>query len=297
MVLIGVSNAPRPCRLCKARKMRVGQHVALAFLPLGMIGCRTPVSVHPGQYERGLVWLFPGVEGGAARMRPAIRAFRDVGVDGAIEIHDWDRAMGLVRNLVDHKRNRRDARRIARRIEQYHGEHPNNPVDLIGYSGGGGMAVMVAEALSERIRIRNLVLVQPALSSRYNLSSAIRHVDGSLVHFSSPLDAVVLGMGTTALGTMDRVYGPSSGWLGIDLEYAAPERELRDKVTQITWSPSMVSSGHWGGHAQIFGYAWNRRYVAPHLLPRQSSRPPAKPERNWHVLQLFSVRISHCHSS
>ncbi len=257
-----------------------GQLAALWLMPLVMVGCRTPVSLHPGQYERGLVWVFPGVEGGAARMRPAIRAFRDAGVEAAVEVHDWHRPLGLVRNLVDHERNRADARRIAARIGRYQEEYPNNPIDLVGYSGGGGMAVMVAEALPERIRVRHIVLVQPALSSRYNLSSTIRHVDGTLVHFSSPLDAIILGAGTTLLGTMDRVHGPSTGWLGIDLDHAVPEKELRDKVTQIAWSPSMLSSGHWGGHMQIFGFAWNLRYVAPHLLSCPSSESSASLDRN-----------------
>ncbi len=79
--------------------------VALSAV-LFVVGCQAPGKSMPIQYERGLVWVFPGVGGGAHSVADAVRAFRDAGVESAIEIHDWHRPFGLISNLVSHERNR-----------------------------------------------------------------------------------------------------------------------------------------------------------------------------------------------
>lgn len=219
----------------------------------------------PTQYERGLIWMFPGVEGGARSMASAVKGFRDAGVESAIEIHDWERPFGLIRNLTEQVRNRRDAKEIASRIDRYVEEYPNNSVDLWGFSGGGGLAIMVAEALADEVRIRNIVLIHPGISPRYDLTRALLHVDGKMVNFHSVLDGLVLGVVTTVLGTMDRVHGPSAGWLGFEESAAVPDRRLRGKLVQRPWSLDMVPAGHWGGHLSGRSYRWNKTIVAPYL--------------------------------
>jgi len=246
------------------RALRFLLTISLAFLLARCASVRPPTTA---EYEHGLVWVFPGVEGGKRSVARAVAAFRDAGVEAAICVHDWWRPFGLVSNLASYERNRRDARRIALRIAYYRAGYPDTPVDLVGYSGGGGMAVMVAEELPADVRVRNIVLAQPALSPKYDLTNAMGHVDGLLVNHYSRWDFLVLGAGTMLLGTMDRVYGPSAGLTGFDCFSAVPDERLRRKLVQRAWSSRMIRQGHLGGHVWIHNYRWNKHCVAPYLVP------------------------------
>ncbi len=248
--------------------------LALAAAPL-LTGCHRPAKPTDEQLGHGSVWVFPGVEGGRWSVGRPIKAFRDAGVTAAIEIHDWHRPFGTITNLAAHKRNRKDAARIAGQITAYTRAHPTNPVDLVGYSGGGGMAVFVAEALPEDVHVRNIVLAQPALSPDYDLSAALAHVDGKLVNYYSKLDWLTLGLGTTIFGTMDRKHTPSAGHLGFTIESAVPDPTQRARVEQHAWTLDMLPTGHLGNHLSILLYQWNKRYVARYLLPMggQAGRP------------------------
>jgi pimeloyl-ACP methyl ester carboxylesterase len=256
-----------------------------ALLPSWVCGCWTPPRATPSQVSHGMVWIFPGVEGGQWSVRPAYRALRDAGVDAAIEVFDWQRFGGTLANLMDYEGNRSRAQAVADQIALYAAAHPGGPIDLVGYSGGGGMAVFVAEALPPEVRLRHVVLVQPALSPDYNLTTALRHLDGQLYHFYSPQDWVILGAGTEVWGTMDRANVESSGKVGFDAERAVPDPALRARLVQRRWEPEMRRSGHFGGHIPILGYEWNRTYVAPLLAPAPTSatasagRPPTPPAR------------------
>jgi hypothetical protein len=230
-------------------------------------GCRNMASTAPEQLEQGLVWLFPGVEGGPEVLTPACKAFREEGVTAAFEIHDWSRPFGLFVNLARYDENREDAAAIAAKIASYHAEHPRATIDLVGYSGGGGMAVMVAEALPSEVRLRHVVLCQPALSPRYDLQPALQHVDGVLQHYHAPWDWFILGFGTSTFGNMDRTYETAAGRVGFDADALAGAPHLADRLQQATWTPEMMAYGHLGGHLGILMKGWNRRYVAPYLLP------------------------------
>lgn len=235
--------------------------VMLAVLP----GCWSPPEVTLDQLDDGLVWMFPGVEGGPWHMEQPYRALRDGGVTAAIRIHDWRNPLGSLANLADEAKNRADARRIAEQIAEYQRERRAAPVDLVGYSGGGGVAIMVAEALPDGVQLRNVVLVQPAVSPDYDLAPALRNVSGKLVNYYSWGDWLVLGLGTATFGTMDRRFTASAGMIGFDVAKAAAEPSLAARVQQHEWSPAALDAGHLGGHLGLIGYEWNRRFVAPHL--------------------------------
>lgn len=246
-------------------------------------GCWNPPAPTARQLDTGLVWMFPGVEGGPWSLKQAHDALRDAGVKSAIRVHNWQRPFGAITNLIAYERNRRDAVAIAESILEYRGAHPDAPIDLVGYSGGGGVAVMVAEALPKQCRLRNVVLAQAAISPSYDLRPALRKVDGKLVSFYSPLDWIILGSGTTVFGTIDRTFVPSAGKDGFDTRAAVRDEALREHFEQRVWTGKMLAEGHYGGHFGILLYAWNKQFVAPYLLPaepegsdpRAATRPSA----------------------
>ena len=243
------------------------------FALLGCTGCWNAPGPSARQTERGLVWILPGIEGRPWMMRWAHKAFRDAGVDAEIRIYDWPRPLlDPLKNLTDHEGNLEKADEIAAEITDYRHRHQRAPIDIVGYSGGGGLAIMVTEALPPDVRLRNVVLAQPALSPDYDLTAALSRVDGKLVNFYSPYDWLILGVGTRMFGTIDRVKVSSAGKERFDLDQAVSDAALRQKVEQRGWDAGMIRSGHFGNHLSIFSYGWNKQYVAPYLLGSSDSQ-------------------------
>lgn len=234
-----------------------------------LVGCFQPPPATMDQRQQGLVYMFPGIGCGAWCLEPAYRALRDAGVEAEIRIHEWGTpfydAMG---HLMDYEQNQKRAQIAADQLVAYRSKHPKATIDLVGYSGGGGLTVLVMETLPEDIQLHNVVLVQSAVTPTYDLTQALKRVDGKLVNLYAPGDVIILGWGTLTFGNIDRAHAPAAGKEGFDIEQAVPDKELRSKIVQQGWSPSVFfETGHAGMHAGILGYAWNRAYVAPWLVP------------------------------
>lgn len=242
----------------------------LAAMAGACCGCWQPLTPQRAEYQRGVVWLFPGIEGGAWQMEQPVRALRDAGVTSAVRVHDWWRPLNPLSNLVNYERNREQARAVAREIARQSRENRGVPVDLVGYSGGGGLALMVVESLPEGARVRDVILAQPAVSPTYDLTRALGRMDGRIVNLFCPSDWWTLGLGTSLLGTMDRAKTPSAGQVGFDLARAVPDARLRSRVTQQAWTPDARALGHWGNHTGMFSYGWNRHRLAPLLAARRA---------------------------
>jgi pimeloyl-ACP methyl ester carboxylesterase len=239
--------------------------VAVLFATL-VCGCTPPLFELQLQENQGLIWMFPGVEGGPRTLSEARRALRDMGVGGRIRTHDYGRPFGMLANLMAYEGNREAAAHIATQIVEYRVKHPNTTIDLVGYSGGGGMAVMVAEALPEDVRLRNVVLCQPAISPTYNLSDALRRIDGKLVNLYAPNDWFMLGWGTCVFGTMDRQFVAAAGKDGFTEPLVLDDLKLAGHFVQQKWTPDLITKGHGGMHMGILSYGWNRNTVAPWLV-------------------------------
>jgi pimeloyl-ACP methyl ester carboxylesterase len=264
--------------------------VAIALVGLGLVaGCHRPAAPTAEQYREGLVYMFPGVEGGPESMGAPARAIRDAGCNAAIKAHDWNRprVIGTFANLMDYDGNLRAAADVAAEIMRYRRLHPDEPIDLVGYSGGGGMAVLVAEALPPKFRLRYVILCQAAVSPDYDLTGVLSRIDGKLVNFYSPIDVFLLGAGTAIFGTIDREHTMSAGRGGFHNPPNVSRPELADRLEQRKWSPSMVKSFHAGNHFGMLTYSWNRDYVGPLLAepalsaePHVAEKPPAAKKPN-----------------
>lgn len=214
----------------------------------------------------GLVYVFPGIEGNAFWLAQARRGYRDGGIIAEIRQFDWGRPLNTLANLTDLEGNRKKAADVAAELTQWRVNNPGAPLDLVAYSGGGGMALMTLESLPLELHVRNVVLVQPATSPTYNMVPALARITGRMTHFFSPDDSVILGWGTTTFGTTDRWHGPAAGKTGFDIAAALADETSRGKFEQFAWSEAWRAAGHSGDHISMLGYRWNRDYVAPALL-------------------------------
>lgn len=238
------------------------------FAPLAgmVVGCARPDVSRPEQMERGCVFMVPGIEGTAWHLRGSVRGLRTAGVDRQIEIVEWGkRPFRQFHNLCALNANRLVAKEIAERIGRYHTAHPEAPVTLVGYSGGGGIAVMAAERLPDEVKLDRLILVGAAVSPRYDLSSAMAHTRGEIINFYSQHDWLILGAGTSLFGTIDRVRTSSAGRVGF--RDADGELAHAEGLTQIGWRREWLDLGHLGGHIGWLSSAWARDVLAPEIVP------------------------------
>ncbi|MEP0845210.1 MAG: hypothetical protein HRF50_00155 [Phycisphaerae bacterium] len=250
----------------------------IATLPLLIAACtgcwKPPDAVDP-RPGAGLIWIIPGIEGSEWSVAQAYRALRDGGVQSDIRVYNWWNPNPLA-NLTEYNQNRKRAGEIAQQITEYRRRNPLDDISLIGYSGGGGLAVFTAEALPESARLRHVVLIQAAISPDYDLTPTLTRIDGKLVNLYSPLDYLVLGVGTSVFGTMDRKNVPAAGNVGFVAERAAPDPALRSKLEQRPWTLDAVLTGHFGTHLGKAEYEWNRRFVVPYFAPNGADiGPPA----------------------
>ncbi len=248
--------------------MMAWPRLMVPVLPILCGACAAHSTPTVTQLDRGLIWMIPGIRGTPSMLAEACRGLEDAGVQSAIEVYDWQRSelFGTLSNLLDHERNSDHAAELAESITQYSRNHAGRPIDVVGYSGGGGLAVMVAEAMPEDVHLRHLILVQAAISPEYDLRAALARIDGKLINFHSAFDWVILGLGTWTFGTMDRANVASAGKDGFDLAVAVPDETLRSRIEQPEWTAAMLASGHYGGHFGMLAYGWNKKYLAPYLI-------------------------------
>lgn len=216
----------------------------------------------PGQMDKGLVYLLPGIQGVDYHMSDMRRGLQEGGVGYAIKIQSWGSpvpGIGMAINQSDTAQGRAWGRTIARDIADYQRRYPGRPVYLVGQSGGAAVAVFTAEALSESgaAPISGLVLISASLGAGYNLNVALGQCQKGIVNFYNPNDVAILGVGTGIFGNLDGSHDASAGRVG----FMAGGSGLRQ--IEITQAMACTAEGdHFAGMCANFA----ARYIAPWML-------------------------------
>lgn len=176
-----------------------------------------------------------------------------------VEVRTWGVPFMTIHNLRAHERNVATAAGIAAEIAAWRRANADAPFYLVGYSGGGGMATLIAAALPEDVAIDRLVLIAPAISPDFPLEAEVLpHVRELVVNYASERDLQV-GWGTRTFGTIDRENTPSAGAIG----FAAADARL----LQHRWSPADEALGHAGNHLAYLNPRWQAAKLLPALDP------------------------------
>lgn len=217
------------------------------------------------QLSQGYIVMLPGVESSAWQFGGTVKGLRAAGVEQAIDVVEWgDHSTDSIANLTDLRRNRERAVAIAFRIAGYQASYPDAPITLVGYSGGGGMAMLVADALAEDVQLDRIILIGAAISPDHDLTKAVGHCRRGVVNFYSERDWFMLGWGTSLFGTIDRKKTPSAGRVGFKLA----EGELRKEpgLQQVAWDPKWDRLGHNGSHVGWLSRPWAQEILAPEIM-------------------------------
>ena len=229
----------------------------------------------PERLEQGLILIFTGIEGGSFLNVGLLAGLIDGGVRSAVEIVDWTTGNKLLfaLHLRGWKRNNRVARNLADRIVNYQDRYPGRPVWIVGHSGGGGMALLVASSLPEGCSLTGLVMLATAVSPLMDLQPALAHIQTSIWNYYSWYDAFFLRFGTTVLGTFDGRHGAAAGAVG----FHGPQIEAATasgRVIQVRWNWRMLSQFNFGEHFGCVHRVFVAEEIAPLILARESPLSP-----------------------
>lgn len=196
-------------------------------------GCTGEYWQHGGA-DKGLVVVLPGIQGEDGLTESIRSGFSGGGVDRAVLVQGWGKPIpiaGLLLNQVDFIGCRIDAAVIAGKILAYQNKFPDRPVHLVGHSGGGAVAVFVAEALADQPKakpIDGLVLLSASISAGYDLTKALGACSRGILNCYNPEDIGMLGFATTLLGNLDGGHGPSAGLNGFHLPLLNKRQKTQD---------------------------------------------------------------------
>lgn len=259
-------------------------YAAILLTLLGCAGCALDGEYSSvGRKEKGLVMILPGIGGKSPISRDIGRGLNAAGVQCAIQVREWGFAVPLLKlpvNQMNVAGNRAEAERIAREVLSYQQRYPERPVYLVGFSGGGGMAVFVLEALAnhpDSRLVQGVVLLSVSLSNDYDLTQALSETRHGIVSFYNRRDVVLLAAATTLLGNVDGGRAPSAGRSG----FARPERIVRnsmpgpyDRLYEVEVTPEMVEHPR-TPHVAATALPFVATYVAEWVIAEEW--PPVSP--------------------
>lgn len=157
---------------------------------------------------------------------------------------------------------------LGREINAYCAKYPNNQVNIIALSAGTGVAVWACETVRPPAKVHSLILLGSSLSSDYDMSKALSHIEGGVYVYCSQGDMILQGPVRT-LGTID-------GKLGVDaagLRGLVRRGEQGKKITNIPWSAQYERYGWTGAHTDATSEPFVRTYLARHIVPAATASP------------------------
>jgi hypothetical protein len=204
----------------------------------------------------------PGITGELSIDREFVRGMKQAGYQGETTIVDWTSGNFGIPALYAEKHNAREAQQLADRIVQVRKDNPRGRIVLSAHSGGNGIAVWALERLPDEVRIDDVLFLAPALSPDYDLSNALRHVNGHAYAFTSPYDVFILGAGTLLFRTMDGKRADSAGRVGFVKPQGADDAQY-EKLVQNPYKSDWIQYGNIGDHIGVM----SRRFVATVIAP------------------------------
>ena len=242
------------------------------FVPRRYFQCVTEERLN-----QGLVIILPGIEGCSFLNLAILHGLLDAKLPYAMEIFDWTTGNKFLTlyHLRAWRRNHRIANQLAKKVVAYQTKYPGRPVWIVGHSGGGGMAVLTAQALPDLHRLEGLVLLAAAISPRFDLGPAMHKVDRGVWSFHSWLDCLFVGLGTTIFGTFDGWHMPAAGMIGF---LRGKSAAASTNFQQIGYRPRMLTAFNFGGHFGCVHRVFVAEQIAPLLKQVESTNNPVDDE-------------------
>jgi pimeloyl-ACP methyl ester carboxylesterase len=235
-------------------------------------GCAKPMTCPRVLYLDGAGW-----HSGHVTVR---KGFRKAGFPGDVERFHWEGVLGVLYDHMSAGSGHPQVDELAGRITDLRRANPDGQIILVGLSAGTSIIVNALATLPEGVMVDSVALLSPSVSSRHDLTGALRHVSGRLYYTLSPHDGLLASATSAGLES-----GTPAGVAGFDLPAVATEEQVRlyGKVVCLPWRPGYSAYGWSGGHVSVTHSEFIRVVIAPRVT-REGPHPLDSPV----VLELAS---------
>lgn len=244
-------------------------------------GWPKPQADRGERVHRGYVYYFDGAGGGTAKTNYAEgvqKGFLAAGYEGAGEMLSWETGKGLMADQnasVEYKRGQ--AKIAATKVTKHAETYPGVPMGFLGFSAGTAQAIFTLEDLPESVKVNHVVLLGTSISRDYDLTKALKKVDGKLYIYTSTKDRM-LGFLMPFSGTADRKFDdPGAGITGFVLPKGAnaETRKLyKEKIVTIPWTAQLEKDEDYGKHFDNVKMEFIRDHVAPLFMGKKVAGLP-----------------------
>jgi hypothetical protein len=244
-------------------------------------GWPKPEANRAERETRGYVYYFDGAGGGTAKTNYAEgvqKGFLAAGYEGAGEMLSWETGKGLMADQdasVEYKRAQ--AQKAAKTVTKHAEAYPGVPMGFLGFSAGTAQAIFTLEALPEAVKVDDVVLLGTSISRDYDLTKALKKIDGKLYIYTSTKDRM-LGFLMPFSGTADRKFDdPGAGITGFVLPKgadAATRKLYKEKIVTIPWTAQLEKDGDYGRHFDNVKMEFIRDHVAPLFMGKKVAGLP-----------------------
>jgi hypothetical protein len=242
-------------------------------------GCADP------REQFGKTWYIDGAGNWGFGVFESETGLRNAGYTGVVDNYRWsltfnpalDQTLRFVAQGAGH--------RLGAIITDYLKRNPGAEANLIALSAGTGVGMWAIEQVRPPHQVNHYVMLGSSLSSRYDVSRALKNMKGSIFVYYSASDPVLSGPVRT-LGTIDGTFDESAGLVGLR------GRGAGGRVVNIGWAPRYERYGWVGGHTdcttlEMMQHVIARHVVTPEMLrearetdlAQRASSPPNREDR------------------
>jgi len=246
----------------------------VGFVFLLQSGCASMVNYFAVREEGGNAWEGTTYYVGGAGPIGHVGSFdvptglRDAGYTGFVKVFTWQ-SMNHAGDQINLERNRLMAAKLAASIKRYRRSYPHAKINIIALSAGTGIATFAIEFLPEDMKVDNVVFLGCSLSSRYDLTRALKRIRGKMYILHSPHDRILKDV-VWYTGTIDRSSASDgiAGLRGVEIAEDASRETRRQyrKLRNIPYRHAFAESGYDGGHTDGARRAFVRDYIADVLM-------------------------------
>jgi hypothetical protein len=228
---------------------------ALAFAATWSGGCADPAE------KFGRTWYIDGAGNWGFGLVDVPAGLKRAGYRGVVSNHRWSLTLNPALDQTLRFIARGSGAVLGAEISDYLRRNPGADANIIALSAGTGVAIWAAESIEPPHMMNSIALVGSSLSSRYDVSKALKHMRGNIYCYYASSDPVLQGP-VRLLGTIDGSFDDSAGLVGLRGRAAASGR-----VVNIGWSSRYVPLGWTGGHADCTNWKFVNGEIARRLLP------------------------------
>ena len=230
-----------------------------AILLASLAGCSDP------REKFGRTWYIDGAGNWGFGVLDVPAGLEDGGYKGAVTNHHWSLTMNPALDQTLRFIAKGSGEGLGQEITNYLKKYPDADANIIALSAGTGVGIWAIENVKPPCKVNNYIMLGASLSSRYDVTKALKNMKGNIYVYYTSSDPVLQGP-VRALGTIDGTFDDSAGLVGLHGPGASGGR-----VINIARRSEHADYGWTGGHADCTNRRFVARYISKQIVTRSDT--------------------------